>query len=179
MSGMCYWVTGLSATGKTTLSVLLANHLRDSSLKVILLDGDELRNVFHSNSNTREDRVARGFKFSGLCKLLVNQDVDVVIAVIGLFKELHEWNRENISNYIEIFIDTPLEELKRRDPKNLYRDFDSGKIKNMAGLNIKVDYPLKPDVHLKWSNEKDVNIMFNELLNKLNNNIIYKQQLEQ
>ena len=167
MKNKCYWITGLSATGKTTISKLLTDHLRASKRKVVLLDGDELRSVFHSNSNTREDRLARGFKYSELCKLLVNQEIDVIIAVIGLFKELHEWNRRNIPNYIEVFIDTPLSELKNRDPKNLYRDFDLGKIKNMAGLKIKADYPLQPDIHLKWSSRKNVDIMFDELLDKL------------
>jgi len=130
----CYWVTGLSATGKTTLSSLLVDHLRLSGGTVIHLDGDELRQVLSDNAYTREERIALGMRYSRLCRLLVNQGVDVVISVIGLFSELHEWNRSNIPNYVEIFIDTPLDELKKRDPKKLYRDVELGKIKMLLVL---------------------------------------------
>jgi len=98
---------------------------------------------------------------------LINQGIDVVISVIGLFKELHRWNKENIPNYIEIFIDTPLEELKKRDPKDIYKRFTSGKIKNVAGLDLKVDFPVNPDVHLKWSSNKTIDSMFQELLDNI------------
>ena len=136
----CYWITGLSATGKTTLSSLLVDHLRRLGKTVIHLDGDELRQVL---------------------------SVDVVIAVIGLFKELHKWNRDNIENYIEIFIDTPLSELKRRDPKNLYRDVELGVIKNVAGIDLKIDIPTNPNIHIKWSEKSTIDTMFKELLESL------------
>jgi cytidine diphosphoramidate kinase len=105
-------------------------------------------------------------RYSRLCQLLSNQGFDVVIAVIGLFKEIHIWNRENISNYIEIFIDTPLDELKRRDPKGLYKMCGSGKIKNVAGMDLRIDFPVNPNIHIKWSDKKTIDSMFNELLEK-------------
>lgn len=90
----CYWITGLSASGKTTISTLLVDYLKSFEDKVILLDGDELRRVLADKSYSREERVALGMRYSRLCQLIVSQDVDVVIAVIGLFKEIHEWNRD-------------------------------------------------------------------------------------
>ncbi len=161
------WITGLSATGKTTLSILLADHMRSSGKKVILLDGDELRKVLSEKAYTREERVALGMRYSRLCRLLSSQGIDVIIAVIGLFKELHEWNRKNIPNYIEVFIDTPLIELKRRDPKDLYKNLDSGKIHNVAGMDLKVDFPSKPDIDLKWVDGKSIDSMFAELLDNI------------
>jgi cytidine diphosphoramidate kinase len=163
----CYWITGLSATGKTTLSSLLVDHLRRLGKTVIHLDGDELRQVLADDAYTREDRVALAMRYARLCKLLSEQDVDVVIAVIGLFKELHKWNRVNIENYIEIFIDTPLSELKRRDPKNLYRDVELGIIKNVAGIDLKIDIPTNPNIHIKWSEKSTIDTMFKELLDSL------------
>ena len=163
----CYWVTGLSATGKTTLSTMLVEYLRNTGKTIIHLDGDELREVLSDNAYTREERIALGMRYSRLCKLLTSQGVDVVIAVIGLFKELHDWNRENISNYVEVFIETPLNELKKRDPKELYKNYDLGRTKNIAGIDLKVDFPLHPDIHLKWSDNKTVDVMFNELIEKL------------
>ena len=163
----CYWITGLSATGKTTLSKLLVDNFRASGRVVVHLDGDELRQVLSDEAYTRDKRIALGMRYSRLCKLLTDQGINVVISVIGLFKELHTWNRENIENYIEIFIDTPLDELKRRDPKGIYKKFDSGKIKNVAGLDLKIDFPVNPDVHLKGSSNKEVDSMFQELLNNI------------
>jgi cytidine diphosphoramidate kinase len=163
----CFWITGLSATGKTSLSTLLVENMRLSGKKVILLDGDELRQVLSENAYTREERITLGMRYSRLCRLLSTQGIDVVIAVIGLFKELHEWNRENIPNYVEVFIDTPMAELRRRDPKDLYKNVDSGSIQNVAGIDLKVDFPYKPDIHLKWSDGKSIDSMFQELLDNI------------
>jgi cytidine diphosphoramidate kinase len=167
MQNKCYWITGLSATGKTTISTLLVEKLRESGKFVVHLDGDELRHVLSDNAYTREERIALGMRYSRLCKLLISQGVCVVISVIGLFKELHKWNRNNIPNYVEVFIDTPLSELKRRDPKNLYRDFELGKLNNVAGVDLQVDLPSQPDIHIKWSEKKTVIVMFNELLGRI------------
>ena len=167
----CYWVTGLSATGKTTLSSLLVAHLRDQGKTVIHLDGDELRQVLADEVYAREDRIALAMRYARLCKLLSEQGLDVVIAVIGLFKEVHKWNRENITNYIEIFIDTPLSELKKRDPKNIYRDFELGVVNNVAGIDLKVDIPSNPDIHLKWSDKRTIDSMFNELVRSIQNRV--------
>ena len=167
----CYWVTGLSATGKTTLSSLLVTHLRGLGKTVVHLDGDELRQVLADEVYTREERIALAMRYARLCKLLSEQGVDVVIAVIGLFKEVHKWNRENITNYIEIFIDTPLTELRKRDPKNLYRDVGLGVIKNVAGIDLEIDIPSNPDIHLKWSDKSTIDSMFNELVNSIENRV--------
>jgi adenylylsulfate kinase len=167
----CYWVTGLSATGKTTLSSLLVTHLRDQGKTVIHLDGDELRQVLADEVYAREDRIALAMRYARLCKLLSEQGLYVVIAVIGLFKEVHKWNRENITNYIEIFIDTPLSELKKRDPKKIYRDFELGLINNVAGIDLKIDIPSNPDIHLKWSEKNTIDSMFNELVKSIENRV--------
>ena len=160
MKNKCYWITGLSATGKTTLSKLLIDNFHASGRVAVHLDGDELRQVLSDNAYTREERIALGMRYSRLC-------FDVVISVIGLFKELHTWNRENIQNYIEVFIDTPLSELKRRDPKGIYKRFELGEIENIAGIDLRVDFPVKPDIHLKWSDKKTIDSMFQELLDNI------------
>jgi cytidine diphosphoramidate kinase len=163
----CYWITGLSASGKTTMSTLLVDYLKSFEDKVILLDGDELRRVLADKSYTREERVALGMRYSRLCQLIVSQDVDVVIAVIGLFKEIHEWNRDNIYGYTEVFIDVPMSELKRRDPKGLYAKYDDGQLKNIAGVDLNVDFPANPDISLKWIDGQSIELMFQELIEKL------------
>ena len=163
----CYWITGLSATGKTTLSKLLVENISKSGVVAIHLDGDELRQVLADNAYTREERIALGMRYSRLCKLLTSQGFNVVISVIGLFKEIHKWNRENIPGYIEILIDTPLYELKNRDPKGIYKKQEIGKIRNVAGIDLKVDFPENPDILLKWKKGMDVDSMLQELIDKI------------
>ena len=154
----CYWVTGLSATGKTTLSNLMVKHLRLAGNQVIHFDGDDLRQVLADEAYTREERIALGMRYSRLCQLIVEQDINVVISVIGLFRELHEWNRKNIQNYIEIFIDTPLIVFY-----SLLNSPNLGEIKNVAGMDLDVDFPVNPDIHIKWSKNKTIDSMYKEL----------------
>jgi adenylylsulfate kinase len=165
----CYWITGLSAAGKTTISRFLVNHLKSNGKSVILLDGDELRKVMSIDTYNKDDRVALGMTYSRLSKLISSQGITVVIAVIGLFEEIHLWNRKNIPGYVEIFIDTPLSELKKRDPKGIYKKFKEGRITDVAGLDLKVDYPSNPDVYLTWTKDLSAELMFEELAKKLNN----------
>ncbi len=74
----------------------------------------------------------------------------VVIATISLFREVHKWNRENIPAYFEAYLQVPIEELRKRDPKGLYSQYDAGKLTNVAGLDLKVDEPESPDWHMKF-----------------------------
>lgn len=164
----CFWITGLSAAGKSTISNILTNYLRSRGESVILLDGDELQEVLLINSFKQEDRLETALKYSRICSLIVKQQINVVIAVIGLFNEVHQWNRKNIPGYVEVFIDVPMKELRKRDPKKIYKRAFDGKLKNVYGVDIDVDFPKDPDVHLIWSAEKNVEIMMKEFLGKIN-----------
>lgn len=126
----------------------------------LLLDGDELREVFaHQQLTQNYDRLSRinlAMNYSKLCKLLSSQDVIIIIATISLFQEIHLWNRENIENYFEIFLDIPIQTLMQRDSKHIYTGYKNGKIKNVAGLDLAVDYPIKPDIHMTNFELKDL-----------------------
>jgi len=163
----CYWVTGLSSAGKTTISKLLVDNLRSRGEKVILLDGDELREIFSNNIYTPEDRLKTALKYSKLCSIIVKQNVNIVISVIGLFKEVHQWNRRYIPGYIEIFIDVPMEELLKRDPKKIYDKALKGELKNVYGVDLKADFPKHPDIHLVWTQNKSIKNMIDDLLNQI------------
>ena len=156
--GQVIWITGLSGAGKTTFSRKLLARLRLRTCNTVLLDGDELREIFNhgslnKNDYDRAERIKLAMKYSKLCKLLAEQDLTVIIATISLFKEIHLWNRMNIQRYIEVYIDVPLEELRRRDSKGIYSKFDSGDIKNVAGLDIAVDLPIEPSFIYTFNGE--------------------------
>jgi cytidine diphosphoramidate kinase len=166
-----YWITGLSAAGKTTLAGLLTDYLRDQGEQVIMLDGDELRYALDVTTNhNRKDRLDLAFKYSRLARMLAIQKINVVVSTVSLFKEIHIWNRRNLPGYIEIYLKIPIEELRRRDPKKIYKRFYAGKIINVAGLDIPIDEPESPDLLIEYSSElskiQTLNIVIKELINK-------------
>jgi adenylylsulfate kinase len=141
----------LSGAGKTTLGKELTKLLRDKGERVVFLDGDQLREVFGEselihNNHDKDARLRIAFKYSRLCRIISNQELTVVIATISLFKEIHIWNRDNLTNYFEVLIKVPINELRLRDPKGIYKRFDDGELKNVAGLDLNIDEPKNPNL---------------------------------
>jgi cytidine diphosphoramidate kinase len=140
---------------------------------VIQLDGDELRDVFKSTKNNshesheREVRLSLAMQYASLCQMLSKQGITVVIATISLFKEVHIWNRANIPNYFEVFLKVPLDELRRRDPKNIYKRFDDGQLNNVVGLDIAVDEPENADFVVEFNKHQTVSMIAEKLFFKL------------
>lgn len=137
------WITGLSGAGKSTLANEVARKLRDGGETVVMLDGDDLREVFgaattNAQNHGREGRLALAMQYSHLCRVIAAQGVTVVIATISLFRDVHAWNRVDLPGYFEVYLRVPLEELRRRDPKGIYRRFDAGELNNVAGLDLPV-----------------------------------------
>jgi adenylylsulfate kinase len=164
----CYWITGLSASGKSTMANMLTDYLKKKNKPVIMLDGDILRDIFNVKAYSLEERYKLGLKFSALCKLIVENDINVVIGIIGLFHKLHSWNKKNIPNYCEIFLNVPKEELIHRDPKGIYKKALKGQLKNVMGIDLKVEFPLKPDIEITWVTKKNVDDTFKEIIEKIN-----------
>ena len=151
-NGCVIWITGLSGAGKTTLSKNLGNSLKKIGIPCILLDGDTIRSIFSEDKDNRdytnESRKRMAMKYSRLSLLLASQGYCVITSVIGMFKEIYSWNRKYLPGYYEIFLDIPICELKKRDPKGIYRKFSLGKITNVAGLDLKIQKPPNSDLHI-------------------------------
>lgn len=166
------WITGLSGSGKTTLAEKLCAHLRGIGQQVVLLDGDELRSILSLSEDepkfyNSDVRLGLAFKYAKLSKMISDNGVSVVVATISLFESIHEWNRKNIKDYFEVFLDVPMTELISRDPKKIYSRFFSGELKDVAGLDLAVDFP--KNAHLKMSHTGDESLdeMLSNLLNVL------------
>ena len=166
------WITGLSGAGKSTLARGIAEKLRIAGKTVVTLDGDELRKIFgvvepNKKNYGREARLSLAMSYARLCKMISAQDVVVVIATISMFNEIYTWNRKNLPGYFEVFLKIPMEELRRRDPKGIYRRFDAGKLKNVAGIDLSIDEPKGSDWVVEFAPEVSVEELIEELLNRL------------
>lgn len=167
--GRVVWITGLSGAGKSVLAAALVARLRMVGNEIVLLDGDELRKVLGATSVNvynygRDKRMALALQYAHLCEILSKQGFTVVIATISLCKEVHAWNRENLQGYYEVYLRVPLEELRRRDPKGIYRRFDAGEIRNVAGLDLPIDEPENSDWIEEFMPGRTVDELVNELL---------------
>ena len=170
---MIVWITGLSGAGKSTLAKELVLRLKASFNAVVMLDGDELREVFgavaaNAQNHGREGRLVLAMQYSHLCRILADQGLVVVIATISLFKEVHAWNRSNLPGYFEVYLKTPIDELRRRDPKGIYRRFDAGELTNVSGLDLPIDEPDAADWVVEFEPERSVALLAQDLINRLN-----------
>ncbi|MBJ7414752.1 MAG: adenylyl-sulfate kinase [Niveispirillum sp.] len=155
MNGRTIWITGLSGAGKSTIARALVSRLREADPTVVSLDGDELREVLgqaavNGDDHGRAQRIELAMRYSRLCLLLSRQGFTVVIATISMFHEVQAWNRANLPGYVEIYLKVPLDELRRRDPKGLYRRHAAGEVRNVAGLDFAVDEPIAPDILVEF-----------------------------
>ena len=98
---------------------------------------------------------------------MAKQGMTVVIATISLFGEVLAWNRENLPGYFEVYLKVPVEELRRRDPKGIYRRFDAGELANVTGLDLSFDEPEAADLIFEFLPGQTVDAMADELINRL------------
>ena len=148
--GKVIWVTGLSGAGKSTLATGLSAELKRRGEQVILLDGDTLRKILHNKIDNTDQftlayRLELAMSYSRLCKALADQGFTVIISTISLFKEVYAWNKKNLPNYFQVYLDVPLSEREKRDPKGIYKRYREGKIINIVGLDQPFDEPVDPD----------------------------------
>lgn len=167
------WITGLSGAGKSTLAHEAVSRLRAAGETVVMLDGDELREVFgaaaaNAQNHGREGRLALAMQYAHLCRVIAAQGLTVVIATISLFREVHAWNRANLPSYFEVYLKVPVEELRRRDPKGIYRRFDAGELAHVAGLDLPIDEPEAADWIVEFDPERPVEVLAEDLLKVLN-----------
>ena len=172
--GRVIWVTGLSGSGKSTLANQVVTRLRAIGETIIMLDGDEMRAVLgatqaNSENHGREGRLALAMQYAKLCKLIADQGVTVVCSTISMFEEVHSWNRKNQPSYFEVYLKVPLSELRKRDPKGIYKRFDSGELKNVAGLDLPVDEPKQPDILFEFDPNLKLKQMVDDFMSKSNN----------
>jgi len=149
--GKVIWFTGLSGSGKSTLANALEKELHAQGKRTYILDGDNIRQGLNKDLGfTDADRVENIRRVAEVAKLMMDAGLIVMTAFISPFRAEREMARELIGNdnFIEVFVDTPLEVCEQRDPKGLYKKARSGQLPNMTGINSRYEPPQTPNCTL-------------------------------
>jgi len=146
-TGFTIWVTGLSGSGKSTVTALLERKLRDRGLRVEMLDGDVVRtNLSQGLGFTQDDRDTNVRRIGWVCELLTRNDVVAIAAVISPYRAIRNEVRDRIGRFVEVYMEAPLDILAERDVKGLYRRAMAGEIPNFTGVSDAYEPPLDPEV---------------------------------
>ena len=152
--GFTLWFTGLSGAGKTTISEIVERELRERERPVEVLDGDIVRtNLSKGLSFSREDRNINVLRIGFVANLLTRNGVGVIVSAISPYKEARDQVRRRIVDFVEVFVDAPLEVCAERDVKGLYKKAFSGEIEQFTGVSDPYEPPNAPDLVLKTDEE--------------------------
>ena len=117
--GIVFWVTGLPGSGKTTIAKKIKKQIEKNYGRTILFSGDDLRKISSFESYDKTKRFLYAKSYSRLVQNISNQNINVIMATVALFKKIHLWNRKNIKNYCEIYIESKTKEIiKNKKKKN-------------------------------------------------------------
>ena len=152
--GYVLWFTGLSGAGKSTVAGLVLEELRSRGAAVESLDGDEVRtNLSKGLTFTREDRDINVERIGLVAGLLAKHGVGVVTSAISPYAATRQRVRERVPNFVEVFVDAPLEACIERDVKGLYRRAMAGDIPSFTGVSDPYEAPEDPEIHLRTTEE--------------------------
>ena len=165
----CLWLTGLSASGKSTVANLLERHLVNEGRHTYLLDGDNVRHGLNRDLGfTEADRVENIRRVAEVARLMVDAGLIVIVSFISPFQSERDFARSlfDKDEFMEIFVDASVETCARRDPKGLYAKAKRGEIRNFTGVDSPYERPERPDLRLdteKLSPEACVELVIERL----------------
>ena len=162
--GIVFWVTGLPGSGKTAIANQLKKPIETIYGKTILFSGDDLRKILDFKNYNIKKRFLYANSYSKLVKNISNQNINVIIATVSLFKKIHLWNRKNIKNYCEIYIESKTKEIIKNKKKRLYFKYK----KNLVGVDIKPEFPTNPNIKIVNNFKKPINNLSKIVLKKIN-----------
>jgi adenylyl-sulfate kinase len=152
--GFTLWFTGLSGAGKSTISSIVVDRLRAHDAKVELLDGDVVRTHLSKGLGfSKEDRDANIRRIGFVCELLSRNGVIAVGAAISPYRSVRDEIRFRIPNFVEVYVECPLDVLIARDAKGLYRKALAGELPRFTGVSDPYEPPLDPEVTLHTAAE--------------------------
>ncbi len=153
--GVTIWLTGLSGAGKTTITQALAAKLRENGYAIEVLDGDVVRtNLTKGLGFSKEDRDENIRRIGFVSNLLTRHGVIVLVSAISPYREIRDEVRGKIGNFLEVFVNAPLNVCEDRDVKGLYKRARAGEIKAFTGIDDPYEPPLNPEVECRTDLEE-------------------------
>ncbi len=160
---MIIWFKGISGVGKSTLGSYFFKFLKKKNKNFIYIDGDTFRKLFNNDIGyTLRDRNINASRLCNFVKFLQLQRINIVVAANLTSKKFQVWAKKNYRDYLSIYIESELSNLKKRDKKKIYKNK-----KNVVGINIKYDLPKNFDLHIKNNLSKKVFLKNIKLLQNL------------
>lgn len=154
MKGFTLWFTGLPSSGKSTLARRVEEILLERGMNVEVLDGDEVRETFSKGLGfSKQDRDTNIRRIGFVAKLLSRNGVVAITAAISPYRDTRDEMRKAIGRFVEVYVECPIDVLKERDVKGLYKKALAGEIKNFTGVDDPYEAPLKPEVLIPSSQE--------------------------
>ncbi len=152
--GVTIWFTGLSGSGKSTIARALESRLREHHCKLEVLDGDIVRtNLTKGLGFSKEDRDENIRRIGFVSHLLTRNGVIVLVSAISPYRDIREEVRDRVGDFVEVFVDAPLEICEDRDVKGLYKKARAGEIKGFTGIDDPYEAPSTPEVHCQTHQE--------------------------
>ncbi len=153
--GFTLWFTGLSGAGKTTIAEIVERELRRRFGRIEVLDGDIVRtNLSKGLGFSREDRNINVLRIGFVAHLLTRHGVGVIVSAISPYKEARDQVRRRIGDFIEVYVDCPVEVCAERDVKGLYKKAYAGEIKEFTGVSDPYEPPASPELTLRTNEEE-------------------------
>ena len=165
--GFTLWFTGLSGAGKSTLATIVGERLNGMGRNVELLDGDEVRKNLSSGLGfSKADRDANIRRIAYVAKLLSRNGVVAITAAISPYREIRDEARREIRNFVEVYVECPLDVCEQRDTKGLYKRARAGEIQQFTGISDPYEPPLNPEITVHTNVEtveQDANTIISRL----------------
>jgi adenylyl-sulfate kinase len=146
-TGFTIWFTGLSGAGKSTISGIVEQALRERGHKVEVLDGDVVRTHLSKGLGfSKEDRDTNIRRIGWVCEVLTRNDVVAIAAAISPYRDVRDEVRAHIGRFVEVYVECAIEHLAERDVKGLYKQALAGELANFTGVSDPYEPPLNPEV---------------------------------
>ena len=162
--GILFYIQGLSGSGKSSVGQKIKKQITKLYGPTLLISGDNLRKIFELYDYSYSGRLCNAKKFNKLAKFLTDQKINLILTIVGMFHATRNWNKRNISNYIEIYIKSDIKKIINFKKKKIYR---SRKTNNIVGLTIKPEFPKNPNIIIKNNFKKPSDYLAQLLFKKL------------